>query len=140
MRAGAAIAIAGSLTAVTAGVTAAQAAPASAKKTAVVKVGTSQRFGKILRTVKGQALYIHPGGPCTGPCLGIWPVLLMPKGTSRPGGALCLATVKFGKRLQVTYRKQRLYTFVEDTGRSATGNGIGGFKVAKLVVKACPKK
>jgi hypothetical protein len=32
----------------------------------------------------------------------------------------------------VTYRGRRLYTFVSDTGGSITGNGVAGFKVARL--------
>jgi len=36
-------------------------------------------------------------------------------------------------RLQVTYHKMRLYTFINDSGTSVTGNGVAGFKVAKVV-------
>jgi predicted lipoprotein with Yx(FWY)xxD motif len=106
------------------------------KKTAtVVKVRTRHGFGKILVTTKGRALYTLPHGSCTGPCLGIWPRLVMPKGKTIPKGAMCLGTAKFGKnhRLQVTYHKKRLYTFVSDSGTSVTGNGVEGFKVAKVV-------
>ena len=141
MRAATAIAIAGSLTAVTAGVTAAQAAPAGPRKTEVVKIATRHPFGRVLTTAKGEhTLYLAPMGGCTGQCLSIWPALLMPKGRHHPSGTPCLGTAKFGKRLQVTYRGKRLYLFSGDTGHSASGNGIGGFKVAKLVVKSCPKK
>jgi hypothetical protein len=114
----------------------APAATAHTKKTAtVVKVRTRHGFGKILVTTKGRALYVLPHGSCTGSCLGIWPRLVMPKGKTIPKGATCLGTAKFGKnhRLQVTYRKMRLYTFVSDSGTSVTGNGVAGFKVAKVV-------
>ena len=57
----------------------------------------------------------------------------MPKGgKTMPKGAMCLGTAKAGSRLQVTYNGHRLYTFVDDTGHSVTGNGLAGFKVAKV--------
>ncbi len=119
----------------------ASAAPAtanSATTTTVVKVANRPPFGNILTNTKGLSLYIHPVGLCTGTCLKSWPPLLMPKGTTTPGGAKCLTTVKFGTtRLQVEYMKQRLYTFIGDSGTSVTGNGLAGFKVAK-VSKTCP--
>ncbi len=51
----------------------------------------------------------------------------------------CLRTAKFGKRTQITYRGHRLYTFTSDTGTSVTGNGLGGFVVAKVKTGKCPK-
>jgi predicted lipoprotein with Yx(FWY)xxD motif len=99
----------------------------------VVKKATRGKFGTILVTTKGLALYEHPGGPCTGSCLQVWPPLLMPKGTTQPEGATGLGTAPYaGGRLQVTYHKQRLYTFVSDSGTSVKGNGVGGFVVAKV--------
>ena len=94
--------------------------------------------GRILVTVTGRALYYMPHGSCTGQCLAIWPRLVMPAGKTRPLGANCLGTSAFGThhRLQVTYRGRRLYTFASDSGSSVTGNGVGGFKVAK-VVRSC---
>jgi predicted lipoprotein with Yx(FWY)xxD motif len=118
---------------------AAQAAPATAKKATVVKVVTRMTFGKMLAKTSGRALYIHPVGKCTGVCLTAWPPLLMPKGTKIPEGTKCLKTVAFGSRLQVTYRGKRLYSFVDDTGKNVTGNDLEGFKVAKISTKACPK-
>ena len=137
-----AIAVAGSLTAVAAEASVAQAAPDHVSKTHVVKIASRHSFGRILTTVRGRSLYVLPKGSCTGPCLGIWPVLLMPKGRGHtmPTGTPCLGTAKFGNRFQVTYRHQRLYLFAEDSGSSVNGNGIGGFKVARLVLKSCPKK
>jgi predicted lipoprotein with Yx(FWY)xxD motif len=111
------------------------AAGATAGKSAtVVKEATRGHFGKILVTVHGRALYYLPSGSCTGSCLSIWPRLAMPKGKTKPKGASCLGTASFGKHmLQVTYHKHRLYTFVDDSGTSVTGNGVNGFKVAKVV-------
>jgi predicted lipoprotein with Yx(FWY)xxD motif len=133
--------VAGSLVAVTADLPAAQATPTTQKKVQVVKVVSRKHFGNILATVKGEAsLYYLPKGSCTGECLMIWPPLTMKKGsTATPTGAKCLATAKFNKLRQVTYRGHRLYTFTGDSGHSVNGNGEGGFAVAKVSTKACPK-
>jgi predicted lipoprotein with Yx(FWY)xxD motif len=116
--------------------TAPSASPA-AKSAVVVKERVRSHFGKILVTVHGAALYYLPHGSCTGGCLAIWPRLVMPAGKTIPKGANCLGTKAFGHRkLQVTYRGQRLYTFADDSGTSVTGNGVAGFKVAK-VARSC---
>jgi predicted lipoprotein with Yx(FWY)xxD motif len=101
----------------------------------VVRERTHAPFGKILYTTHNHALYYLKSGSCTGECLSVWPPLLMPKGKTVPKGASCLATAKFGHRLQVTYNRHRLYTFVDDSGTSVTGNGLEGFAVAKILKK-----
>ena len=133
-----AIAVIGSVTAVSADLVAAQAAPAVTRKAVVVKVVTRHPFGKMLATVHGRSLYILPMGRCTGQCLVVWPPLLMPRGKTIPLGTHCLGTAKLGHRRQVTYRGKRLYLFVSDHGTSVTGNNVQGFKVAKVVMRACP--
>lgn len=132
----AAIALAGSLTAV--GASVAQAQPQVTRKATVVKVVTRAPFGKMLATVHGRSLYILPTGSCTGSCLSAWPPLLMPRGKTIPLGTRCLGTRKFGHRRQVTYRGKRLYLFSGDSGGSVNGNGLAGFKVAKVRTGACP--
>jgi predicted lipoprotein with Yx(FWY)xxD motif len=109
------------------------AAPA-AKSAVVVKERVRPHVGKILVTTTGRALYYLPKGSCTGQCLAIWPRLVMPAGKTKPKGANCLGTMAFGTkhRLQVTYRKHRVYTFVDDMGTSVTGNNVAGFKVVKI--------
>lgn len=108
--------------------------PATTRSAVVVKERVRPHFGKILVTVHGAALYYLPRGSCNTMCLAIWPRLVMPRGKTVPKGATCLGTAPFGHhRLQVTYRKHRLYTFTGDTGTSVNGNGVGGFKVAKVV-------
>ena len=139
VRAAAAAVVLGSVTAGSAGVAAAQAAPAASKSATVVKVVTRSPFGKMLATTKGRSLYILPKGSCTGGCLTAWPPLVMPKGKTTPLGTHCLKTVKFGSRLQVTYRGRRLYLFAGDSGSSVNGNNVSGFKVAKASTAACPK-
>jgi predicted lipoprotein with Yx(FWY)xxD motif len=100
----------------------------------VVKERVSHHFGKILVTVHGAALYYLPSGSCTGQCLAVWPRLVMPAGKTKPKGATCLGTSAFGHhRLQVTYRRHSLYTFTGDSGGSVNGNGVSGFKVAKVM-------
>ncbi len=133
--------LAASLSAALAGASLAGAAVASAapgrtaaKSAVVVKESTRGHFGKILVTVHGMALYYLPHGSCTGECLSLWPRLMMPAGKTVPKGASCLGTAAVGKDgLQVTYRKHRLYTFVDDSGGSVNGNGVTGFVVAKVV-------
>jgi predicted lipoprotein with Yx(FWY)xxD motif len=122
--------------------TSAAASPAAApmhsatKSAVVVKERRRPHFGKILVTVHGAALYYLPSGSCTGQCLAVWPRLVMPAGKTEPKGATCLGTSALGHhRLQVTYRKHRLYTFTGDMGGSVTGNGVSGFKVAKVMRK-----
>jgi len=138
-RAAATTLAAGSLTLTLAGLSTAQAAPATTKTTAtVVKVVTRMPVGKMLATIKGRSLYIKPKGGCTGACLVSWPPLLMPKGTNMPRGVRCLGTARFGTRLQVTYRGKRLYKFAGDSGSSLNGNGLSGFKAAKLISGTCP--
>jgi hypothetical protein len=119
------------------GATTAAAAPLhpATKSAVVVKERVRPHFGKILVTVRGAALYYLPRGSCNSMCLGIWPRLVMPAGKTVPKGANCLGTAAFGRhhRLQVTYRKHRLYTFTGDVGTSVNGNNVGGFKVAKVL-------
>ena len=116
----------------------AQVRPASAGTAAtVVKEARRTGFGLMLVTPStGMALYERPHGGCSASCQSIWPPLLMPTGKKTPKGAPCLATAKLGTKLQVTYHKQRLYTFTGDSGHSVNGNGMAGFVAAK-VTKAC---
>lgn len=108
--------------------------PATTRSAVVVKERVRPHFGKILVTRRGAALYYLPRGSCNSMCRAIWPRLVMPRGKTVPKGASCLGTAPFGHhRLQVTYRKHRLYTFTGDTGTSVNGNGVAGFKVAKVV-------
>ena len=142
MRATTAIVAIGSLAAVSADVSVAQATPAATPKLKVVKVVTRHKFGKILATVKGRSLYYIPSNKCNKACLPFWPPLLMPKNSKAvPTGTTCLGTLKFAKtRRQVTYRGHRLFTFVSDHGTSVMGNHVAGFLVAKLRTGGCPKQ
>ena len=108
---------------------------ATSKAEAVVKVVDRAHFGKMLATEKGASLYTTSSS-CTGGCLGVWPPLLMAKGKTTPTGVSGLSTAKVtigsSHDLQVTYKGKRLYRFISDSGTSVNGNGVGGFKVAKV--------
>jgi predicted lipoprotein with Yx(FWY)xxD motif len=116
---------------------AAQAATPAGKGAVVVQEVNRSPIGNMLATTTGASLYTHPSGPCTGSCLSVWPALLMPAGKTKPKGAQCLTTVSTSAGLQVSYHGQALYTFTGDSGTSVNGNGVGGFKAAK-VTKTCP--
>jgi predicted lipoprotein with Yx(FWY)xxD motif len=127
----------GSLTAMSAGLSAQAAVPA--RSATVVKVVTRHPFGKMLAKVNGRSLYVLPSGSCTGGCLAAWPPLLLPHADSKGLGTSCLSTKSFMGRRQVTYRGRRLYEFAGDSGTSVNGNGVSGFKVAKFLSRACPR-
>jgi predicted lipoprotein with Yx(FWY)xxD motif len=114
---------------------ASQSRTQAGKSAVVVKVTKHKPFGKIVVTVKDFALYYRPKGTCTGACLAYFPPLLMPSGKTVPKGARCLGTAAYGShhRLQVTYRKHRLYTYVGDIAPgTVSANGVAGFAVVKV--------
>jgi len=113
------------------------AATLAGKGATVVQEVNRSPVGNMLATTTGASLYIHPSGPCTGGCLSVWPELVMPAGKTKPKGASCLTTISTAGGLQVEYHGQALYTFVSDSGTSLNGNGVGGFKAAKIN-KKCP--
>ena len=137
VRAGVATAAAVGFAVLAPGLGAQAAAPAGMKSAVVVQIVNRSPVGNMLATTGGASLYTHPSGPCTGGCLQVWPALLMPAGKTKPKGVECLSTVSTPAGLQVTYNKQALYTFTGDSGTSLNGNGVGGFKAAK-VTKKCP--
>jgi predicted lipoprotein with Yx(FWY)xxD motif len=132
-------ALAGSLAAVPAvGAQAATSSTKTAKK--VVEVVSRVPEGKtaaitMLATTGGASLYIAPATGCTGSCLTVWPPLQIGAGKT-PTGIKGLGTTRVmisGKsRRQVTYLGKALYTFEDDSGTSLNGNGVGGFKAAKV--------
>jgi predicted lipoprotein with Yx(FWY)xxD motif len=102
----------------------------------VVKIRHRPGIGRMLVTARaGKALYILPHASCNADCRTIWPRLVLPRGKTIPTGASCLGTKPFGPhhRLQVTYHGHRLYTFVQDMGTAVTGDGVEGFRAARVV-------
>jgi predicted lipoprotein with Yx(FWY)xxD motif len=100
-----------------------KAAPASSGQSPV-KVVRVARFGRILVTAQGFALYFftpekNSAITCTGSCAQVWPPLLLPKGAVPPR-AVRAAPGTFGVVVrpegtrQLTYRRRPLYTYVDD--------------------------
>ena len=132
------LALAGALASVPAASAQAAGTATKTKDKKVVQVVTrtpedSTSAVTMLATVKGRSLYTAPASGCTGGCLTVWPPLYVAKGKT-PTGVTGLGTVSvtIGKKtkFQVTYMGKALYTFVNDSGTSADGNGVGGFMVA----------
>jgi predicted lipoprotein with Yx(FWY)xxD motif len=107
-----------------------------------VDAATNATFGMVLTNAQGFTLYTFPSdhngiSSCTGACVPIWPALTVPNGTTPTEGpgvtGNVSAVLQPGGADQVTYNGSPLYTFVGDTSPGqATGNGVGGFKVAQL--------
>jgi predicted lipoprotein with Yx(FWY)xxD motif len=111
-----------------------------------VKVETNKIMGKLLADSHGRTLYylktekngkIH----CSGSCAGVWPPLLLPKGTkvtSVKGTSGKFATIKRPDgHTQITYNGWPVYRYSGDNGPNQTnGNGIQGtWFVAKVSLK-----
>ena len=117
------------------------AAPA-ADLTVVVK--TDPNLGAILADPDGRTLYTltdDAGDPveCTGPCLGAWPPLELPDGTTEPtapeGVALTVVDGPDGSKL-VAADGLPLYTFAGDGSEAdAKGEGLQSFGGTWRVVK-----
>lgn len=115
-------------------------APASA---AVVKAANSAK-GSILVDSQGKTVYTLTNAgqpvPCTGACLGVWPPLMLPAGTTNATGGpgvTGLATVAANGGQQVTVNGSPLYYFSGDQGAGSTnGDGINSFGGTWNVVQA----
>jgi predicted lipoprotein with Yx(FWY)xxD motif len=104
----------------------------------VVRFAERPMVGRILVTSTGATLYRDSDDPpndptCTGACASVWPAYVLPAGDTKARGGKGvkgLSSVKdVDGALQVTYMKEPLYTFVDDSGHSVTGNGDGPFEV-----------
>ena len=118
--------------------TKAQAAPTPAPlvKTATVTVDGKQQT--ILVDNAGMTLYLFTpdkGGKisCTGPCLAVWPPLLLPADMTKPvpgpgltGTCTTLANPD-GKGTQILYNNWPLYYYAKDKAPGdVTGQNVGG--------------
>jgi predicted lipoprotein with Yx(FWY)xxD motif len=122
-------------------------ATAAGKTTTIeVEVKTVAKYGKILVDQKGLPLYYDakntPGHwACSGGCLTAWPPLLLPKGqmaADMGAGVKGLGTVKAPYGTQVTWDGKALYTFIEDSTGTVTGNDVHNFFVVSLSNSASP--
>ena len=99
----------------------------------VVDEVTVAKYGKVLVDQKGLALYYDTANKpmhfaCTGDCLTAWPPVVLANGQTAAlagAGVTGLGTVRGPSGLQVTWKGNPLYTFVEDTKGTVTGQGIG---------------
>jgi predicted lipoprotein with Yx(FWY)xxD motif len=102
--------------------------------TVSVQSVTVAKYGPILETGKGFALYYDTANKphtwaCTGKCLAAWPPLVLPKGQTKPvvgKGVTGIGTVKSPSGLQVTWDHRPLYTFIKDKAGTVKGEKIAG--------------
>ncbi len=120
--------------------TATSSAATGTASTAVVQTASATVAGAptvVLTTSAGLTLYYRTTDTatsvtCTGACAASWPPLLAsgtPTGSAQVTGTLTVFAGPLGS--QVLYNGHPLYTWAKDTAPGmATGQGIGGFKVA----------
>lgn len=99
-------------------------------------------LGTVLVGSDGLTLYVHAGdsathSSCTGSCATAWPPLLVKSGTKVSGGSGVPGKFATFKRAdgttQVTYNGRPLYAWTGDYyPGDTTGQGVGGFSVAKV--------
>jgi len=111
---------------------------ASAAAGTTVKVANSASMGKILTNAAGMTLYTSSKDTtgtsnCTGGCATAWPPLAF-TGSGTPTGTTDLSVItRADGTKQVAYKGKPLYTFASDTKPGdTTGEGVGGFSVAKV--------
>ena len=94
------------------------------------------KLGKVLVSSNGHTLYLFEKdksgkSACSGSCAAAWPPLLAaakPRAGSGAKAALLGTTKRADGRMQVTYNKHPLYTFVKDTKKGqTTGENVDAF-------------
>ena len=116
-------------------------APSSGGSTGVVVNMATTSLGPVLVGPNGLTLYTHSGdtatsSTCIGGCATAWPPLTVAAGakaTAGQGVAGTLGTLtRADGTIQVTYNGMPLYGWQKDAKPGdVTGQGIGGFTVAK---------
>jgi predicted lipoprotein with Yx(FWY)xxD motif len=117
------------------------ATPTAAAGAATVQTGSATVSGAsttVLTDSKGMTLYYKPSESassvtCTGGCAAAWPPVLLPSGTPTGSSSVTGTLTVFAgpNGSQVLYNGHPLYTWSMDTAAGqATGDGVGGFKVA----------
>jgi predicted lipoprotein with Yx(FWY)xxD motif len=109
--------------------------------TMTIKSG-STALGTVLVGSDGLTLYTKSGdssthSTCTGSCASAWPPLLVKAGTKIKGGSGVHGAFTTFKRsdgtTQVAYKGKPLYAWTGDYyPGDTTGQGVGGFSVAKV--------
>jgi predicted lipoprotein with Yx(FWY)xxD motif len=116
---------------------AAAAAPEVPPQVQVIQEGDAY----VMRTLDGaKPIYTYdrdePGkSNCVDRCLAAWPAVVAPAG-AKPIGKWSTITRPDGSS-QWAYDKMPVYTFVRDSGSTATGDGMGG--VWKLLPSTAAK-
>jgi predicted lipoprotein with Yx(FWY)xxD motif len=108
----------------------------AAVNNAVLVTKSSSSAGSYLADPNGNTLYIYGADTsgvsnCTSSCLSAWPAYQDTGSTS--GLPTNIGTIKRpdNGETQYTYKGMPLYYFASDTKGQVTGNGVGGFSVAK---------
>jgi predicted lipoprotein with Yx(FWY)xxD motif len=105
---------------------------------AVLKTKSSSSLGQYLTDPSGKALYTYGSDTsgmsnCSGTCLATWPPYVDSGSTTGlPTGVGTITRTDNGK-IQFTYNDLPLYYFIGDALGHVTGNGVGGFHLAKPV-------
>jgi predicted lipoprotein with Yx(FWY)xxD motif len=118
------------------------ATPTAVASAATVLTGSATVSGAsttVLTDSKGMTLYYKTSDTatsvtCTGGCAAAWPPLLLPSGTATGSSSVTGTLTVFAgpNGSQVLYNGHPLYTWSMDSAAGqATGDGVGGFKVAK---------
>jgi len=124
-----------------------QAASAAQIATTATVSLRSTAYGKILVNGKGDTLYLWAKdkknkSECSGPCLVVWPFLIISgKPTAGPGvNKKLLGTIKVKGGHEVTYNGWPLYTYVSDTRPGViSGEGNTSFGAPWWVVSPAGK-
>jgi predicted lipoprotein with Yx(FWY)xxD motif len=116
-------------------VPAAAASQAAGAKGPVVSTATTS-LGRILVDARGHTLYLfgkdrNGKSACSGACAAAWPPLIA---TAKPRAGTGAEASRLGTtrradgRMQVTYNRHPVYTFVKDTKKGQTnGEGLNAF-------------
>jgi predicted lipoprotein with Yx(FWY)xxD motif len=119
----------------TVGLNSASASSHSASRGTKVAVASS-KLGRVLVDARGHTLYLfahdkHGKSTCAGQCAAFWPPLIAsgkPLATAGAKASLLGTTKRADGRLQVTYDRHPLYTFVKDTKKGQTnGEEVDAF-------------
>lgn len=96
----------------------------------------STSLGRIVTNSSGRTLYVfskdkNGKSACTGMCAKFWPPLIAagkPRATAGARASLLGTTKRADGRMQVTYKRHPLYTFVKDTKKGQVhGEGVTAF-------------
>ena len=108
----------------------------AAVNNAVLMTKNDSKLGQYLTDSSGKTLYTYGSDTsgvsnCNGGCLATWPAYV-DKGstTNLPSGVSTITRTDNGET-QYNYNVMPLYYFASDGNGQATGDGVGGFHVAK---------